>query len=199
MSKARISAIVLAAGMSKRMGPTNKLLANLGGETMLERVVNAVLAAEVDQVVVVTGHERERVEAQVCDMPVDLVHNPGFEEGLASTLRHGLASLSNSVEAALVVLGDMPHVSAAHINRLLVAFADSRDQHDIVVPTYHAHRGNPVLFARRYFAELARVTGDVGGRALLATHSKRVLDVPMDDDAVLLDVDEPATLASLTR
>ena len=199
MSKPRFSAIVLAAGLSKRMGPTNKLLADMGGESMLERVVNAVLASEIDEVVVVTGHEHERVEARLRDWPVGLVHNAEFEEGLASTLRRGLASVSSSVEAALIVLGDMPRVGAAHINRLLAAFADSQDEQDIVVPTYDTQRGNPVLFARCYFAELARVTGDVGGRALLTTHDKRVLEVPMTDDAVLIDVDEPAALERLAR
>ena len=197
MTASGVSAIVLAAGMSKRMGSTNKLLVDLGGETMVERVVKAVIASRVDQVVVATGHERERVEAQLKELDCRLVHNPAFEEGLASTLRAGLMSLPASVEATFVVLGDMPKVTAEHLDRLLEANAGSRDQ-DIVVPTHNGRRGNPVLFARRYFAELSAVTGDVGGRALLEAYRDRVHEVPMDDDAVLTDVDEPAALARLS-
>ncbi len=198
MTKSRVAAVVLAAGMSKRMGPTNKLLVDIGGETMVKRVVNAVLASQVDSVVVVTGHEHERVESALEGLDVSLVHNPGFEEGLASTLRRGVASLPVSVEAAMIVLGDMPKITHTHIDRLLAAYADSQS-HDIYVPTYTGRRGNPVLFSRRYFAELASITGDVGGRDLLQTYVARLREVEMDDDAVLMDIDEPGALASLTR
>ena len=198
MTHARVAAVVLAAGLSTRMGPTNKLLADLGGETMINRVVNAVLASEVDLVVVVTGHEQVQVALAMQGMNVSLVHNPGFEEGLGSTLRRGVASLPASVEGAVIVLGDMPKITAAHINRLITAYTGSK-VHDIFVPTYSGRHGNPVLFSRRHFAELTSITGDRGGRELLQTYRAQLCEVAMDDDAVLMDIDEPAALASFSE
>lgn len=198
MTHARVAAVVLAAGLSRRMGPTNKLLADLGGETMINRVVSAVLASDVDLVVVVTGYEQAQVELAMQGLNVSLVHNPEFEEGLGSTLRRGVASLPVSVEGAVVVLGDMPKITAAHINWLITAYTGSKVQ-DIFVPTSSGRRGNPVLFSRRYFAELTSITGDSGGRELLQTHRTRLCEVAMDDDAVLMDIDEPAALASFSE
>lgn len=198
MTKPRVAAVVLAAGLSKRMGPTNKLLADLGGETMIKRVVKVVLASDVDMVVVVTGHEQMRVESALEGLSVSLVHNPGFKEGLGSTVRQGVSSLPVSIEAVVMALGDMPKITPAHINRLLAAYAGSKSR-DIFVPTYTGRRGNPVLFSRCYFRELSNIPGDTGGRELLQTYSARLCEVEMDDDAVLMDVDEPAALASLSQ
>lgn len=197
MTTARIAALVLAAGMSTRMGATNKLLADLGGETMVRRVVKQVLASRLDDVVVVTGHQHEQVAGELSDLDCRLVQNPLFETGLASTLRAGLAALPASVEAAMIALGDMPKVTVSHINRLLSVYTQSQQQH-IVVPTFDGRRGNPVLFARHYFSELRAVTGDKGGRELLRVYNSRVCEVAMDDNSILIDVDEPAELASLS-
>lgn len=191
-----VSAIVLAAGMSKRMGPTNKLLVDLGGETMVRRVVKSVLASKVELVVVVTGYQTEQVETQLKDLNCRLAFNPAYEDGLASTLGVGLAVLPQTVDAALIVLGDMPKVSSQHINRLLKAYASAQTK-DIAVPIHKTQRGNPVLFARRYFRELEKLTGDIGGRSLLQQYRESVCEVPMPDEAVLLDVDQPSELACL--
>ena len=180
------------------MGPTNKLLADLGEQTMIRRVVDAVLSSRVARVVVVTGHERERVEAELQGLALEMVFNPAFREGLASTLRCGLESLSAAVPAALIVLGDMPRVTSAHIDQLLSAYL-ARKEDGIFVPTYAGRRGNPVLFARCYFAELAGICGDTGGRQLLRAHNEKVCEVPMNDDAVLIDVDDQHVLAEIVR
>ena len=191
-----VSALVLAGGMSTRMGPTNKLLVDLDGEPMVRQVVKVAVDSHVDLVTVVTGYQADEVTARVNDLACKIVHNPAYAEGLASTLGAGLASLPQTVEATVVVLGDMPKVSSQHINRLVETYASATTT-DIVVPTYKGRFGNPVLFARRYFAQLMALTGDIGGRRLLRQYRERVCEIPMDDDAVLLDVDRPCELVSL--
>ena len=191
-----VSALVLAGGMSTRMGPTNKLLVDLDGEPMVRQVVKVAVDSHVDLVTVVTGYQADEVTARVNDLACKIVHNPAYAEGLASTLGAGLASLPQTVEATVVVLGDMPKVSSQHINRLVETYVSATTT-DIVVPTYKGRFGNPVLFARRYFAQLMALTGDIGGRRLLRQYRERVCEIPMDDDAVLLDVDRPCELVSL--
>ena len=193
-----VSALVLAAGMSTRMGPTNKLLVDLDGETMVRRVVKAAAGSKVELVVVVTGYQTNEVAAQLKDLACRIVHNPAYEEGLASSLGVGLAALPQTVDATLVVLGDMPRVSSQHINRLVEAYAWSQTK-DIVVPIHKERHGNPVLFGRRYFEQLGALTGDIGGRCLFRQYREQICEVPMEDDAVLLDVDRPSELVSFQQ
>lgn len=189
----RVAALVLAAGSSRRMGVHNKLLHDVGGEAMIRRVVAAVQASGVDAVYVVLGHEAGRVRAALAAAGVHFVDNPHHARGMSSSLRAGLAALPAGVDGVLVCLGDMPWVSAADIDRLLGAF-DPGAGRALCVPTHRGRRGNPVLWGRRYFAELAGVRGDIGGRALLEHHAGHLCEVPMPTDAVLRDVDTPEAL-----
>jgi molybdenum cofactor cytidylyltransferase len=199
----RIAAVVLAAGRSTRMGAANKLLAEVGGQPMVRRVLDQVLASQAADVVVVTGHERGRIETALDD-PTDgglcrLVHNPDFAAGLSTSLHRGLAALSKEIDGALVCLGDMPEVTAGVIDRLIAAF-DPLDGRTICLPTWAGKRGNPVLLARRYFAEVQAISGDVGARALIGEYPEAVSEVAMDDLAsgfgVLEDVDTPEDLSA---
>ncbi|MPY69232.1 MAG: NTP transferase domain-containing protein [Alphaproteobacteria bacterium] len=191
----RVAALVLAAGRSQRMGSVNKLLADIGGKPMVAWAVEAALASSCDPVVVVTGHEPERVHAALARYDVILVHNPGYAEGLSTSLRAGLAVLDDGVEGAMVCLGDMPDISSALIDRLVESF-DPDGGAAICVPSFNGKRGNPVLWARRFFAEMGAVTGDVGARHLIGEHEDAVREVAMPDDAVLNDLDTPAALAA---
>jgi molybdenum cofactor cytidylyltransferase len=192
----RVAAIVLAAGRSSRMGARNKMTASVGGVPMALRAVDAALASRADPVVVVTGHDRETVEDLLAGRPVRIVHNPDYAEGLSTSLKAGLAALPEAAEAALVCLADMPRVSAADLDRLIAAYAPE-DGRAIVVPTRDGRRGNPVLWDRRFFADMRRLAGDVGARHLIGAHAACVAEVAMPDDAVLIDVDTPAALAGI--
>jgi molybdenum cofactor cytidylyltransferase len=192
-----VAAVVLAAGQSRRMGPVNKLLADVGGMPMVRQVVTAVAASRARPIVVVTGHEAERVRAALDGLPVSFVDNPDYAEGLSASLRHGLAAVPENAKGALVALGDMPLVDTRQIDRLIAAF-DPAAGRAICVPVWHGKRGNPVLWARRFFAEMQAVAGDVGARHLIGEHDDSVHEVEMDSDAVLIDVDSPDALASLT-
>lgn len=191
----KVAALVLAAGRSSRMG-ANKLLAPVEGRPMLRHAVEAALASRADSVLVVTGHEREAVEAALSGLPVTLVHSPSHAEGLSASLKAGIAALPPDIDAAVVCLGDMPRVGAAVIDRLIDAYAPAEGR-AVCVPTHAGKRGNPVLWDRRFFAEILDLRGDVGARHLIGAHADRVVEVPVQDAGVLLDVDTPSALAAL--
>ena len=191
-----VAALVLAAGRSTRMGPVNKLLAPLGGRAMVRAVVDALAGSSVRPVVAVTGHEAERVGEALAGAGVHLVHNPEYRQGLSGSIRAGLAALPESAEAAVICLGDMPLLTSAHVDRLVAAF-DPAEGREICVPVFEGKRGNPVLFARRFFDEIARVRGDVGARHLIGEYEEYVCEVAMGDRAVLVDVDSPQALREI--
>ena len=192
----RIAALVLAGGQSRRMGAINKLLADIDGTPMIRRVTDNVLSSRADPVVVVLGHEAERVRTALGGCPVTFAENPDFSDGLSTTLRTGLAALPSDIDGVVVCLGDMPKVSAEIIDRMIAAF-DPIEGRAIVVPTRRGKRGNPVLFAKRFFEEMGQVSGDTGARHLIGNHNDIVVEIEVDDDAVLLDVDTPAALKAL--
>ena len=193
---ANVSALVLAAGRSTRMGPVNKLLAPFGGRVMVRAVVEQLEGSCVRPIVVVTGHEADRVGEALAGAGVRLVHNPAYREGLSGSIRAGLAALPESAEAAIICLGDMPLIASRHVEKLVAAF-DPAEGREICVPVFEGKRGNPVLFARRFFEEMAAVRGDVGARHLIGEYEEYVCEVAMDDRAVLVDVDSPQALLEI--
>ena len=193
---ANVSALVLAAGRSTRMGPVNKLLAPFGGRVMVRAVVEQLEGSCVRPIVVVTGHEADRIGEALAGAGVRLVHNPAYREGLSGSIRAGLAALPESAEAAIICLGDMPLIASSHVEKLVAAF-DPAEGREICVPVFEGKRGNPVLFARRFFEEVAAVRGDVGARHLIGEYEEYVCEVAMDDRAVLVDVDSPQALLEI--
>ncbi|MBI5790126.1 MAG: NTP transferase domain-containing protein [Rhodocyclales bacterium] len=191
----RIAALVLAAGSSRRMAGSNKLLQPVAGVPMVRRAANAALASRSVAMVVVTGHAADAVRASLVGLDLEFAHNADHESGMASTLRAGLRALPADTDAVVVVLGDMPFVSAAHIDRLIAAFDPARG--NIVVPMKDGRRGNPIVWPRAFFDEMQQVQGDVGARELLQRHADRVDVVAFDDDAIFADVDTPEALRAL--
>ena len=178
-----IAAIVLAAGLSRRMGQA-KLLMPVGGRAIIRYVVESVLAGGVDSVWVVTGPDVEPLEAALAGFEVQIVVNPAPEEGQAGSVRTGIAALPPSVDAVLVALGDQPSLAPSIIPALLAARRASPKL--IVAPRYRDGQGNPVLFKREIFPELLRLTGDQGARPIIQKEPARVewveLDLPMPPD-----------------
>ena len=193
---AQVSAVVLAAGRSTRMGAVNKLLVPLDGRPMVRTVADALESSSVAPVVVVTGHESDRVGEALAGTRVRLVHNPEYRQGLSGSLRIGLTALPESAEGAVICLGDMPLVTSQHVEKLVAAF-DPAEGREICVPVFEGKRGNPVLFARRFFEEMKAVRGDVGARHLIGEYEEYVCEVAMDDRAVLVDVDSPQALREI--
>ncbi len=193
----KIGGIVLAAGRSTRMGDANKLLEDIDGKPVVRHSVDALLEAGLAPVVVVTGHMTGAVEHALAGLPVSFVHNQAFAEGLSTSLRAGIAAMPASIDAAVVALGDMPRVTPTLVRALADAYDPLADRL-VALPIVDGKRGNPVLWARRFFPDLATIQGDVGARHLLGMYSDFVVEVPADDGA-LLDVDTPETLAEARR
>lgn len=195
----KIAAIIMAAGRSSRMAPANKLLTDIDGRLMVQRAVDAALTSQARPILVVTGHDGGRVRDALAGRPVEFADNPDFAAGLSTSVRTGLAWLANKdVDGAVFLLGDMPLVSAAHIDRLIAAF-NPVEGRSICVPTHKGKRGNPVLWGAKFFPEMRALEGDKGARSLFGTHSDQVCEVEMSDDGVLVDIDTPEALAALRR
>ena len=188
-----VAAIVLAAGRSTRMGGPNKLLETISGKPLVRIAAEQALSSRASPVVVVSGHERARVEAALAGLDVRLVHNPDYPQGLSTSVRAGLAALPPESEAAIVCLGDMPQVTSALIDRLIAAFDPERNAL-VVLPTFSGKRGNPVLWSRRFFPELMALEGDVGARHLIGAYPEVVTEVPVENGAAMVDIDTPDAL-----
>jgi molybdenum cofactor cytidylyltransferase len=189
----RVGAIVLAAGRSTRMGGPNKLMAEVGGRPLVRIAAEEALASRARPVIVVTGHQRDRVEAALLGLDVKHVHNPDFADGLSTSLKAGLAALPPEVNGVIVCLGDMPQVRAAMMDQLIAAFDPQRGAL-VVVPTINGERGNPVVWSRRFFPDLMALEGDVGARHLISRYPEAVMEVPLSGKAALIDVDTPEAL-----
>jgi molybdenum cofactor cytidylyltransferase len=183
-----IAAIVLAAGASTRMGRQKLTLPMAGGRPLVRLAVEQVLAAGLDEVVVVVGGDADAVAGALATLPVRVVVNPRYAEGQSTSLRAGLDALRPGTDAAVVALGDQPLPDPDVIRRLVAAFRTTG--RPIAVPVYRDGRGNPVLFGATLFGELRGVTGDQGGRGVIARDPARVVEVPVDM-AMPADIDTP--------
>ncbi len=184
-----ISAVVLAAGRSSRMGRP-KLALRLDGVPVLERVLAVLRLAKVDEVVVVLGADADQVRRDVRFGRERVVFNPAYADGMSSSIKLGLGNISSDSGAAIIVLGDQPFLSPSTIDDVVNGYRAGGSP--IVVPVFKGERGNPVLFARILFPEIMRIAGDVGARSVLLAHPRQVLEIQVDDSGVLTDIDTPA-------
>jgi molybdenum cofactor cytidylyltransferase len=184
----RVAAIILAAGSSRRMGNANKLLMPYRGAPLISHAVRAALASKAEPVILVTGHEQDQLRAALADLDVQFIHAGTHSEGMSRSLQAGVSALPSGIEGAVVMLGDMPLVQAATIDRLIEAFDPWADA-SICIPVHDGKRGNPVLLARDYFGEVMALEGDTGARTLLAAHNDQIVEVAVDDVGVLQDFD----------
>ncbi len=191
-----IAAVVLAAGRSTRMGAVNKMLAEIGGKPLVRIAAEQAIASRAKPVIVVTGHERERVEAALAGCPVRFVHNANYVDGLGTSLKAGIAAVPADADGAIVCLGDMPQVDHRLIDRLIAAFDPQRGAL-VVVPSIDGRRGNPVVWSRRFFNDLMSIKGDIGARHLIGGYAEAVVEVAVAGDAALTDVDTPESLSAV--
>ena len=182
-----VTGIILAAGKGSRMGQTKQLLP-FRGQTILECVVDSALASKLQRVIVVLGYQADALEPLMAGRDVTVVVNRSFENGQSSSLKTGLQAVTDEADAVLFLLGDQPLVTETTINLILNAYETSPVS-PVVVPVYHGKRGNPVLFSRETFSRIASLSGDNGARPLFQEYSGRILQVPVDDPCILLDID----------
>jgi len=191
----RIAALLLAAGKSSRMG-TNKMLEEIDGRPMVVRTAQRLLASRARPIVAVLGNMADAVDAALGKLPVERVRNPDFAAGLSTSLKRGLAALPADVDGVVVCLGDMPLIAGRDLDRLIAAF-NPLEGRAIVVPTRNGRRGNPILWSRRFFAEMMALEGDQGARKLIDEHADLVAEIEMTNDAIFIDIDTPQALADL--
>lgn len=194
----RIGAVILAAGLGTRFGPEPKMLALFHGKPMVRRAAEAALASGARPVVVVLGAHAAEIRAALGGLDLILVENSDHAAGLSTSLKAGLAVLPPRIEAAIVLLGDMPRIEAIHLDGLIAAYRQADPRPSAVVPVHGSRRGNPVLLDLTVLAgDLAGLTGDRGAGPLLMGRTD-VLEIP-GDPASAFDVDRPDRLAAAHR
>jgi molybdenum cofactor cytidylyltransferase len=191
---AKVHAVVLAAGRSSRMGGPNKLMAHFAGKPLVRQTVERALASKLSSAVVVTGHQASRIREALDGLDIGVAHNPDFASGLASSLKTGIAAAPDEAAGALVLLGDMPAVSSADLDRLVAAFRKAGGK-AIVRATHDGKRGNPVILPRALFGSVAQLEGDTGARHLVEAGLMPVVDVEIGEGAAI-DVDTRDALES---
>jgi molybdenum cofactor cytidylyltransferase len=189
----RVAAVILAAGRGTRFGAEPKLLAPLDGKPLVRHVAEAALASSADPVIIVTGHRAGEVEAALIDLPLRIIRNTAYKDGLSTSLKAGFADCPAETAAAVVLLGDMPLIGPALIDGLIAAWDERAEA---VIPVHEGRRGNPVLLSRTLESAIEAVTGDAGAGPLLRGRAD-VIEWPADDPAILKDVDTAEALRLL--
>ena len=192
MKDLAVTALVLAAGRSSRMGSANKLLMPVRGRALITHILETLKSSGLGKPVVVCGYQQREMEALLSPYCTQIVRNPDYLEGLSSSLKQGIRALPEGCDGVLICLGDMPFVSAETLRDLVKAFDPQRGR-SICIPTsanqHGNQRGNPVLIAKKFFPELLELTGDHGAKDLIRAKESETLEVPVQDDGIFLDLD----------
>lgn len=188
----RVAGVVLAAGLSARLG-TNKLLLRLESEPLVRRAARLALEAGLSPVIVVLGHEAEQVAAALDGLPVVSVVNPDFRAGMHRTLQHGIEQVPAECAAAVVLLADMPFVSAAMLAELVARFRSGTEP--LVLSLYGEVQAPPTLYARSLFPEIA-AAGEACGRRIVLAHRREAAELRWPE-AALADIDRPEDAARI--
>ena len=190
------AALILAAGRASRFGGAlSKVLAPVEGVAMVRRVAQVVLEAGLTTYVV-TGYQGDKVRAVLADLPLHFIDNPNYMQGMSTSLQAGIAAMPADIEAVMVLLADMPKVRSGLIRTMVERFG-AEPEVAALVPVFAGTRGNPVILSRSLFARIMQLTGDQGARKLLE-HTPAVVEFPVSDTAISLDIDTQEALASLS-
>ena len=181
-----ISAILLAAGQSKRMGELKQLMP-FGQSTIVEQAVDNLLGSAVNEVIVVVGYKAEDVIKTIAAKPIKLAINPDYEQGMSTSIIAGLNLVHGRVQGVMLVLGDQPLVNSQTINSLIEEFYNH--EKGIAVPTYQGKRGHPIIFAIKYKEQLLKLKGDMGGRQIIKDHPDDILEVAVNSESIVADFD----------
>ncbi|MFQ5629447.1 MAG: NTP transferase domain-containing protein [bacterium] len=192
-----ISATVLAAGSSTRMGDANKLLLQIDNKPVVAHTIESLLQGGVDEIIAVLGHEQERLRKVLPD-GIKIAVNADYRQGMASSVRCGVQNLDPASAAVFIVLADMPFISSETIQAMTRIFR-SAAQSAIVVPYFQGRQGNPVLFDSHFFSELRELEGDRGAKSILHKYSRKIIRFDCDDPAILIDMDTPDAFDKLKR
>ena len=186
--ESQVGAIVLMAGSSHRMPSENKLLLKIGGQSIAAKTVGNLSKAGFFPIVIVTGHEADRIEEVLQDYSVIFIHNEEFQEGMGSSIRKGMNG-TEGWDGALIAMGDMPFVSIQTLVQIRVAF--EQNPNSIIAPIFGERRGQPVLFSAQFFEALRQCSGDIGGRNIIKKNRDNLQLITVDQEAIFWDIDTP--------
>lgn len=192
----KIAIVILAAGTSRRMFGTNKLLENIQGLPMIERVVQSALLSKADYVSVVTGYEAKLVEQRLMNYDVKIVRNPDYSAGVLSSMRLGISVLPPDVSAAIILPADMPGFTSTYIDRLIDCYDPNAAQKNVCLPSYGGIRHNPVLWPRELFKVVKIVPEDAYGLPALVEHSDYIVEMSLEDDLPITDINSQGDLSA---
>ena len=189
-----ISAILLAAGQSKRMNGENKLTKEIQGTPVIKHSVKNILASSINELIIVLGYQKEIIEKLIDkNEKIKFVFNKNFESGMASSIKTGLNNFSEKTEAFFICLGDMPMVNSNIYNQLI----NSRNQKNIIVPTYNGQHGNPVLFDKSMKEKIMDITGDVGAKKILELNKDKIFYLEINDQSIVKGFNNQDDFSSL--
>jgi molybdenum cofactor cytidylyltransferase len=183
-----ISAVVLAAGLSSRMGALKQLLP-YGDRSVIEQVVTTLQSCPVDEIIVVLGHRDGDIRAALAAYPVRIAFNARYREEMLTSIQSGWSQASPQTDAVMHVLGDQPHLQASVVRKLVAAFHDTGA--GIYVPSYNHRRGHPILIPARYRTEIGALGPQATMRDFMRAHSAEIHHLTVDTDAILRDMDTP--------
>jgi molybdenum cofactor cytidylyltransferase len=195
MKKLPTAGIILAAGESRRFGEP-KQLAKLNDKCLLEWVIDAALASDLETVVLILGYDHQKILQHLTEKKrldgIQVTINSRYDRGQSQSVILGVSEIADTFDAAMFLLGDQPLVDAATINHLLDCFYNSGK--NICVPVHRGRRGNPTLFSKHFFKQLTAIEGDMGGREIIDSHPDHVLEVEIENPLVFFDIDTPEDL-----
>ena len=173
-----ISAILLAAGQSKRMNGENKLIRKIQGSHLIKHSINNILASSIDELIIVLGFQKEIIEKLIDkNKKIKIIFNENFEKGMASSIKMGLNKLSDKTESFFICLGDMPMINHDIYNLLI----KSRDKKEIIIPTYRGQQGNPILFNKSMKEKIMDINGDIGAKKILKLSKNKIFNLEINN------------------
>jgi molybdenum cofactor cytidylyltransferase len=198
--KKQTAAVILAAGLSQRFGQPKQLL-RLKNKYLLEWVLDAALASRLDKVVLIVGHEHQKIiqtiESKTTHPRLQVVINRRYRDGQSRSLQAGLLQIKAQSSSVMFLLGDQPMLKSATIDHILDGFWHS--EKDICVPVCNGKKGNPTIFSRAMYGNLMAIEGDIGAREIIRANPERVLYIEVDDPLCFLDIDSPKDYEDLQR
>ena len=193
-----ISSILLAAGQSLRMRGKNKLIKEVDGIPLIKYAVKNILASTVDEIIIVLGHEKDLIKNIIgVNKKIKFVYNRDFKKGISSSIKIGLNHISKKTDAFFISLGDMPNVNQNIYNKLIKSMIKynkklkPKYKKEIIIPTFETKNGNPVLFSKFMKRKVMLVKNDTGANEIIKLNKDKILNIPFDNDGILLDFDTP--------
>jgi len=179
-----ISAILLAAGQSKRMNGENKLIKIINNQPLIKHSINNILESDVDELIVVVGYQEEIIKKLIIKSEkIKIIPNKNYENGMASSIKEGLKHLSKKTDYFFICLADMPNINKQVYNSLI----KSKKNHKIIIPAYKGQRGNPVLFDRSMKKLIMNIEGDMGAKKIINMYEKKIFTFEINDQSIIQD------------